>query len=160
MAQVHRELRQVAQRYLSRERRAHTLQPTELVNEAFARLLSGVTSTVDRAHFFSLAARAMRRILVDHARRIESSKQLKPAERVTLMTDVTPGSDSVVDVLGLHQVLDRFAEISPRSAKVVELRYFGGLTNSECATVLGASDATIERDWKAARVWLRRELQR
>ncbi|MEO1368659.1 MAG: ECF-type sigma factor [Acidobacteriota bacterium] len=160
LEQVYAELRQVASRYLRRERRAHTLHPTELVNEALVRLLGIDAEVSDRAHFFSLAARAMRRVLVDYSRRLQADKRPSSKARQTLVSDLAVSADTGVDVLVLHQALDRFARISPRAAKVVEMRYFAGLTNAECALVLGSSVATVERDWHTARVWLLRELRR
>ena len=159
LPRVYDELRRLADAYLRRERAGHTLQPTELVNEAFLRLLGTEVEVLDRTHFFALAARAMRRILVDHARRQRAGKRIAPEDRVTLVTEVdaTPGAE--VDVLDLNRALERFAEIAPRPAQLVELRYFGGLTLPEAAEVLGVARATAARDWKAARVWLIRELQ-
>ena len=158
LPRVYDELRRLADSYLRRERSGHTLQATELVNEAFLRLLGAGIEALDRTHFFALAARAMRRILVDHARRQRAGKRIAPEDRVTLVTDVdvTPGGE--VDVLDLHRALEKFAEIAPRPARLVELRYFGGLTLPEAAQVLGASRATVARDWNAARVWLSGEL--
>lgn len=158
LPRVYDELRRLAETYLRRERGGHTLQPTELVNEAFLRLLGTDVEAVDRTHFFALAARAMRRILVDHARRLQAGKRFAPEDRVTLGTRGTPAAGSEVDVLDLHRALERFARIAPRPAQLVELRYFGGLTNPEAAEVLEVSKATVERDWKSARVWLYQEL--
>ncbi len=170
LPRVYDELRGLASTYLRRERASHTLQPTALVNEAFIRLIGTDVEAVDRTHFFALAARSMRRILVDHGRRLQANKRIGPADRITLDTRVTPLAEtslavtpltqSEIDVLDLHRALERFAEIAPRPAHLVELRYFGGLTNREAAEVLETSVATVERDWKAARAWLRRELER
>ena len=158
LPRVYDELRRLADSYLRRERAGHTLQPTELVNEAFLRLLGTEVEAVDRTHFFALAARSMRRILVDHARRQQAGKRIPPDERVTLVTEVDATPTPEVDLLDLHRALERFAEIAPRPAQLVELRYFGGLTNPEAAEVLEVSKATVERDWKSARVWLYQEL--
>ena len=160
LPRVYDELRGIASGYLRRERAGHTLQPTALVNEAFIRLLGTDVKASDRAHFFALAARSMRRILVDHGRRLQADKRIGPSDRITLDTRVTPLAGPEVDVLDLNRALERFAEIAPRPAQLVELRYFGGLTNREAAVVLETSVATVERDWKAARVWLRHRLQR
>ena len=165
LPRVYDELRGLASTYLRRERAGHTLQPTALVNEAFIRLIGTDVKAADRTHFFALAARSMRRILVDHGRRLQADKRIGPADRITLDTRVTPLAEipltgPEIDVLDLHRALERFAEIAPRPAELVELRYFGGLTNREAAVVLETSVATVERDWKAARAWLRRELQR
>ncbi len=153
------ELRRIAGSYLSRERTGHTLQPTELVNEAFLRLIGTGVEPSDRNHFFALAARSMRRILVDHARRHQAGKRFAPEARVTLGAEMGSTPREEVDVIALHQALERFAEVAPRPAQLVEMRYFGGLTNPEAAEVLEVSLATVERDWKAARLWLRRQLE-
>ncbi len=159
VAVVYDELRRLAGRQLRRERIDHTLQPTSLVNEAFLRLLGG--SSVhpnDRVHFFALAARTMRQVLVDHARRRAAGKRIiaEPLEGQA-EPGVAPASS---DVLALHQALERLAVLDPRQAQVVELRHFGGLENQEIAAVLGISLATVERDWRIARLWLHRELSR
>ncbi|MEM7585806.1 MAG: ECF-type sigma factor [Acidobacteriota bacterium] len=156
---VYDELRGLAGSYLRKEREGHTLQPTELVNEALLRLLGADVEALDRTHFFALAAKSMRRILIDHARRLQAGKRFAPEDRVTLVTEIAPIVKGRVDVLDLHQALERFSEIAPRPSQLVELRYFAGLTNAEAAVVLGVSRPTVERDWKAARVWLRQELQ-
>ena len=158
LPQIYSELRRLAAGYLRRERRDHTLQPTELVNEAFVRLLGGQVEVVDRSHFFALAARTMRRILVDHARRLRTNKKLDAAQRVTLLTELTPGESVGIEILELHEALEQLQRVAPRSARLVELRYFGGLTTAEAGQVLEISVATAERDWKTARVWLRQEL--
>ncbi len=160
LPRVYDELRRLANSYLRRERPGHTLQPTELVNEAFLRLIDNDLEALDRAHFFALAARAMRRVLVDHARRLQANKRFAPEDRVTLLTRILSAKDESVDLLDIHHALERYIEIAPRPAELVELRYFGGLTNPEAAEVLGVSLGTIERDWRLARVWLRRELAR
>ncbi|MCB1054136.1 MAG: sigma-70 family RNA polymerase sigma factor [Acidobacteria bacterium] len=156
--QLYQELRKQARFFLLRERQGHTLQPTELVNEALLRLLGSDVQAADRTHFFALAARAMRRILVDHARRKNASKRLGPDELTVIETGILPVSEPAVDVAALNDALDRLATVAPRPARLVELRYFGGLTNREAADVLDVSVATAERDWKTARTWLRREL--
>ena len=156
--QVYDQLRQLAGAYLSVERPGHTLQPTALVNEALLRLLGNDAHPADRNHFFSLAARTMRRILVDHARAKNAEKRPHPAARVTLDPDQTPDTDTAFEVLDLHNALENFARLAPRQAQLVELRYFGGLSNREAAEVLGISAATADRDAKTARVWLRRAL--
>ncbi len=160
LPRVYDELRRLADAYLRRERAGHTLQPTELVNEAFLRLLGTDVEAADRGHFFALAARSMRRILVDHARRQRAGKRIASEDRVTLLTAVDAASDTEVDVLDLNRALERFAEIAPRPAQLVELRAFGGLTLPEAAAVLEVSRATVARDWQAARVWLIAELER
>lgn len=160
LPRLHGELRKVAAAYLSRERAGHTLQPTALINEAFVRLLGSEVLPSDRQHFFSLAARLMRRVLVDHARRYRAGRRFAPADRLTLDPALFEIEREPVDVLDLHRALESFAEVSPRAARLVELRYFGGLTLDEIAGLLEISPATAARDWGAARVWLRRELSR
>ena len=160
LPRVYDELRRLASGYLRRERSDHTLQATELVNEAFVRLIDTDLEALDRTHFFALAAQAMRRVLVDHARRQQADKRFSPKDRVTLLSRVSLIKGEDVDLLDLHRVLERYAQIAPRPAQLVELRYFGGLTNPEAAEVLEVSLGTVERDWRLARVWLRRELAR
>jgi RNA polymerase sigma factor (TIGR02999 family) len=156
---VYDELRSLAGSFLRRERPGHTLQPTALVHEAYFRLTGRSEATVrDRAHFFAVAAQAMRRILVDHARRQRAAKRIGAQDRVPLDDAMPLSVDPEVDLLGLHEALTDLAEINARQAKVVELRYFGGLTSEETAEVTGVSLATVERDWHAARLWLRRRL--
>jgi RNA polymerase sigma factor (TIGR02999 family) len=153
---VYGELRVLAARYLRSERGGHTLQPTSLVNEAFVRLLGPArVRPQDRTHFFALAARTMRRVLVDHARRRQAEKRPAPEDRLTLVTAVA-GSTAApeIDLLALHEALERLAAIHPRQARLVELRYFGGLSNREAAEALEVSLATVERDWQVARLWL------
>ncbi len=160
MPLVYSELRQLATSYLRKERAGHTLQPTALVHEVYVRLLGDASVEVkDKAHFFTLAARSMRRILVDHARRQRAEKRPAQKDRVALEDSPEPSAEADVDVLALHEALELLHEIEPRQAKLVELRYFGGLTNSEAKEVLGVSLATVERDWKVARLWLQRRLE-
>ena len=160
LPQVYEELRRLADSYLRRERPHHTLQPTELVNEAFLRLFGSEMSVADRVHFFALAAQVMRRILVDHARRQSAGKRFAPRDRVTLDTSAAIESGTSVDVLDLHRALERFSEFAPRPARLLELRFFGGLTLNEAAEVADVSRATAARDWEAARIWLAGELNR
>lgn len=160
MALVYGELRRVAEAYMRRERQDHTLQPTALVNEAFVRLVQGApVEWSDRAHFFRLAARAMRRILTDHARGVNAAKRgaggKQPLDESQLLTR---GID--LDVLALDEVLQRLAALDPRQAQVVELRFFGGLTVEEAAAALGISGVTVKREWRSAKAWLKRELDR
>jgi RNA polymerase sigma factor (TIGR02999 family) len=140
---------------LKSERAGHTLQPTSLVNEAFVRLLGPArVRPQDRTHFFALAARTMRRVLVDHARRRQAEKRPSPDDRLTLQTGLAGGVEPEIDLLDLHEALERLAGIHPRQARLVELRYFGGLSSREAALSLEASLATAERDWQVARLWL------
>lgn len=157
---VYDELRTLAASYLRKERRGHTLQPTALVHEVFVRLVG--SETVDarnRAHFFAIAARAMRRVLVDHARRQQANKRIAAGEKISLDDAPEISTEPGLDVLMVHEALEKFREVNERQAQLVELRYFGGLTNAEAAEVLGVSEGTIERDWKIARIWLHRKMQ-
>ncbi len=156
---VYDELRALAGGFLRRERAGHTLQPTDLVHEAYFRLTGRTLASVrDRAHFFAVAAQAMRRILIDHARRQQAARRIGAHDRVFLDDVPFVAVDPDFDLLALHQALTDLAEINPRQARVVELRYFGGLSNDESAEALEISVATVERDWHAARLWLRRQL--
>lgn len=156
---VYDELRRRAGAQMRRERSGHTLQPTALVHEAYIKLVGqkGV-SFRDRAHFFGLAARAMREVLVDHARRRGRARHggrdvRVPIEAVTVSVEA-PG----VDLIALDLALSRLAALDSRQSRLVELRVFGGLTIEESAEVLGCSHATVSRDWKHAEAWLHREL--
>jgi len=152
---VYPELRAIAQRQLGGERRAHTLQATALVNEAYLRL-SGLDRIEwrDRVHFVHMAARVMREVLVDHARRRSASKR-DGGERVSLTgLDLPAGDDGGIDVAALDGALDALERLDPDKARIVELRYFGGLTIEETAEALGLSPATIKRHWQVARTWL------
>jgi len=155
-AVVHPQLRQIAARFLNHERIDHTLEPNALVNELCLRLMGGGAITYqDRAHFFAIAAQTMRRILIDHARARVADKRGGVQQRVT-MTAVE-GFNPVAyseDVLALDQVLTKLESADPRAARVVELRFFGGLSEDEVAEALGVSVITVKRDWKVARAWL------
>ena len=156
---VYSELRAQAARYLRRERRDHTLQPTALVHEAYLRLIGQTrVSWQNRAHFFGLAAEMMRRILVDYARKHHAAKRSGAAVRVAWDDRVgaTPPLDC--ELLLLDQALAELAARDPRQARVVELRYFGGLSEQETAEVLTVSRATVTRDWLVARAWLFRRM--
>ena len=152
------ELRALAAGYLRGERESHTLQPTALVHEAFLRLVDQRTATwQNRAHFFGIAAQAMRRILADHARRRLAAKR-GGGQLVTLGDDVPLPGGSGADVVRVDEALDRLAAQDERQARVVEMRFFAGLTIEETAEVLGVSPMTVKRDWMVARAWLQREL--
>jgi len=154
---VYAELRELAARLLRNERPDHTLQPTALVHEAYLRLVDQRVGTWEnRAHFLGIAAQAMRRILVDHARRRGTAK--RRGARVTLDDAVAPPTGPSVDLLEIDAALGRLAGLDARQARVVELRFFGGLTLEETAAVLGVGPATVKRDWTVARAWLHREL--
>lgn len=157
---VHAELRRLARRAMRRERPEHTLQTTALVNEAYLRLVSAShVNWQNRAHFFALSARLMRRILVDAVRGQRSLKRGGGARRVELGDDAAPPGSGRRDLVALDEALDALAAIDPRKAKVVELRYFGGLTAEESAEALGVSRITVEREWRVAKLWLARELK-
>ena len=156
---VYDEFRHLAAGYLRHERPDHTLQPTALVHEAYLKLID--QRRVDwkgRTHFFAVAAEAMRRILIDHARRHKRLKRGGARQRITLDDAVALSPDRDEDLIALDEALERLAGSDPRQAKVVELRFFGGLTVQEAAKVLGVSKRTVEGDWTFARAWLKREL--
>jgi RNA polymerase sigma factor (TIGR02999 family) len=156
---VYEELRGLASHYLRNERHGHTLQPTALVHEAYVKLMGKTSAQVkDRSHFFAVAAQAMRRVLVDHARRHSAGKRFGAQDKVALEDSPEPAFQPDTDVLALHEALEMLQEVNPRQAKLVELRYFGGLTNNEAAEVLEVSVGTVERDWQVARLWLHRRL--
>jgi RNA polymerase sigma factor (TIGR02999 family) len=159
MPVVYGELRKIADGYLRRERAGHTLQPTALVNEAWLRLVkTDDPSFAHRSQFFALAAQMMRRILVDHARAVNADKRGGDAIKTSL--DAVPGvSSQTVELIALHEALEQLAAASPRQARVIELRYFGGLGVEEMAGVLGVSAATVSRDQKTAEAWLGMAMQ-
>ncbi|MEO5821405.1 MAG: sigma-70 family RNA polymerase sigma factor [Vicinamibacteraceae bacterium] len=157
---VYDELRRLAAHYLRRERRDHTLQPTALVHEAYLRLAAqDRVQWRNRAHFMGVAAQLMRRVLVDHARANHAQKRGGHDTRVSI-DDVDPGSDAPsADIFALDEALTRLAGLDPRQARIVELRYFGGLTVEEVGELMTLSTATIKREWQMARAWIHRELQ-
>ena len=157
---VYSELRHQAARYLRRERQNHTLQPTALVNEAFLKLVEQRNvHWQNRAHFFGVAAQAMRRILIDHARSQRRIKRGGANPRVTLDEAVIAAESRSVDLLALDEALTRLAGLDARQARVVELRFFGGLSVEETAEVMKVSPATIKREWSMAKAWLHAELR-
>ncbi len=164
MPLVYEELRRLARAYMARETPGHTLQPTALVNEAYLRLVDGSRiSWHGRAHFVAVGARVMRRLLIDHARQRSRHKRGGKWHRVTFgeMLPHLEQRDADLDqLLAMNEALDRLAELDPRQARVVELRYFAGMTVPEVAQLLGVSQRTVEGDWTHARAWLRRELSR
>ena len=156
---VYEELRQQAARYLRRERPNHSLQATALINEAFLRLIDVKdVEWQSRAHFFAIAAKLMRRILVDHARRRDAEKRGGPQFCLTLDEGLAWTNQPDVDLLAIDEALDKLAIIDEQQARVVELRFFSGLTVEETATALGISPKTVKRDWSVARAWLKREI--
>jgi RNA polymerase sigma factor (TIGR02999 family) len=158
--QVYAELRRLAYRYMGRERGGHTLQATGLVHEAYLRLAGQDGLEIeDRGHFLAIAANTMRRILVEHARARGRLKRGGDRARVTLEDESgLVGPKAPVDLERLDAVLERLAALDPRQARIVELRFFGGLTVEETAAALGISPATVKREWVTARAFLRREL--
>ena len=156
---VYEELRQIARGQLSRERRNHTLQATALLHEAWMKLgdMEGAQPK-DRAHFMAIAARTMRQILVDHARRKKAGKRGEGWDRVTLNIALDQLEKDELDLVALDEALQQLAEQDPRKARVVELRFFAGLSVAEVAEVLGVSTRTVEGDWFMARAWLRKTL--
>lgn len=156
---VYDDLRAVATAYMQQERSDHTLQPTAVINEAFLRLIGlKSVSWKDRGHFIAVAARAMRRILVDHARGRARDKRGGDHERVPFNEHLRWSQDRGVDLLSLDEALGKLATIKPQHARIVELRFFGGLTIEESAKVLGISSSSVEREWRSAKAWLYREL--
>jgi RNA polymerase sigma factor (TIGR02999 family) len=157
---VEAELRRLARIYMARERRGHTLQATALVNELFVRLVDAKgLRWQDRSHFLGISARLMRRVLVDHARARGYQKRGGGAERVTFTDALAIAQEPALDVLDLDRALEALAAVDARKAKVVELRFFGGLSVEETADVLHMSNDTIKRDWRLAKLWLLRELE-
>jgi RNA polymerase sigma factor (TIGR02999 family) len=160
---VYDELRRLARRALSRERRDHTLQPTALVHEAFVRLVPQQGKEwQNREHFFAVCARLMRQVLVDHARRRKARKRGSGEVRVALeeaQVAARAAAAPEVDLLNLDRVLDELEAIDPRRARVVEMRYFAGMTVPEIGLVLGCPEWDVKKDWKLAKVWLARQLR-
>jgi RNA polymerase sigma factor (TIGR02999 family) len=161
---VYAELRRQAARAMRRERAGHTLEPTALVHEAYLQLAGQQRAAWhNRVHFLGVAAHLMRRILVDHARARHAEKRGGGAVLLTLDDadgpNAAPAREADVEVLALHEALERLAALDPEQARLVELRYFGGLTIEETAEALAVSPATVKREWAIARSWLRRELR-
>jgi RNA polymerase sigma factor (TIGR02999 family) len=159
MPEVYAELRRVAAAYLRRERPGYTLQPTALVNEAYVRLAGQHPRFQNRAHFCAIAANAMRQILVERARARNARKRGGGAARITLDEGLAPAPTPTVDLPALDEALTRLAGLDPQQARIVELRFFGGLSVEETAEALGVSPATVKRHWSVARAWLARELE-
>jgi RNA polymerase sigma-70 factor, ECF subfamily len=157
-AAAYGELRKLAARCLRRERPGHTLQPTALVNEAFLKLAANTRAQWrDRAQFYGVAARLMRRILVDYARKRGAGKR-GGGHQVTLEENLVLRDEHLEEVLGVDEVLERLEALDPRQGRIVELRFFSGLTAEEIAEVLGISTPTVKREWSSAKAWLHREL--
>lgn len=157
--EVYEELRRLAGSYMRKEREGHTLQATALANEAYLRLADQTkVKWRGRAQFLAIAARAMRQILVDHARRHGAEKRGGDLARVTLSDTAATFGQPVLDLLALEEALTSLGALDERKARVVELRFFAGLTSKEAAEALGVSETTVEDDWALARAWLRRRL--
>jgi RNA polymerase sigma factor (TIGR02999 family) len=158
---VYEELRRLAKYYMRRERQGHTLQTSALVNEAYTRLLDYKKMRwQDRAHFFAVAAQAMRRILVEHARSHARQKRGGGAIKVSLDEVAMMADNQAAEMMALDAALTSLAAFDPRKSQIVELRYFGGLSIEETAEVLGISVVTVKRDWSTAKLWLHREISR
>lgn len=158
---VYADLHRQAVNAMRRENEWHTLQPTALVHEAYLRLVDQRQPWRNRGQFFGIAAQVMRRILIDHARERQAEKRGAGMRQITLSAvdaQPAPDGDAEVDVVALHEALDRLAALDADQARLVELRYFGGLTIEETGETLGVSPATVKREWATARAWLKREL--
>ena len=159
MPVVYDELRRLARSLLARERGGHTLQPTALVGEAYLRLVDQRrVNWQNRSHFYGIAARMMRRVLIDHARAHATVKRGGAAIRLSLDDVQVPVEERAASFVALDEALDRLAELDARKCRVVEMRFFAGMTDEEIAEVLGVTTRTVLRDWKKARLWLYREL--
>lgn len=158
MPLVYDELRRLAQRYMRNERREHTLQATALVNEAYIRLVDMKVSWQDRAHFFAVAARLMRRLLVDHARAQHRVKRESGGPKISLDDAAEVSARPASDLVALDEALTQLAEFDPRKTEIIELHFFGGLSNEEVAEALGISRATVQRELRLAKAWLNHEL--
>lgn len=157
---IYGELRRIANVQMSRERRGHTLQATAIVHEAYMRMAGGQqVDWQDRAHFFAFAARTMRQVLLDYARQRRAGKRGgEAAHKVDLDSELLVGDDRLEDVIALDDLLNRLAAMDPDQARIVELRFFGGLNVEETAEAMGVSPRTVKREWQMARAWLDREL--
>ena len=157
---VYQELRRLAAAYIRRERPGYTLQPTALVNEAYLRLLKDDPARwQNRAHFCAIAAHSMRQILIERARARDAQKRGGARARVTLDEALVAGGERSIDLVALDEALRRLAAVDPEQARLVELRFFGGLTVEETAEAMNVSPATVKRHWTVARAWLARELK-
>lgn len=156
---IYDELHRIARRYMRRERGEHTLQTTALVNEAYLKLIDWKTASWEnRAHFFGVSATLMRRILIDFARRRPRSDKNTPVQQISIENAQLVSDEQNADILALDAALTKLAGFDERKARIVELRFFGGLTVEETATVLNLSEITIIREWNKAKAWLYREL--
>jgi RNA polymerase sigma factor (TIGR02999 family) len=157
---VYDELRRLADRYLRRERSDHTLQATALVNEAYLRLVDQNVPWQNRAHFFGVAAEMMRRILVDHARSHQAQKRGSGGVKLSLDEAINMSDERAADMIALDDALTALAEFDPQKSRIVELRFFAGLSIEETAQVLGIGTATVIRQWKVAKAWLYHEVSK
>ena len=158
MPLVNAELRRLAAHYMRRERPGHTLQTSALVNEAYLRLIDQKSvNWQSRAHFFGIAAQLIRQILIDHARKRQSAKR-GGAQQVSLGETAVVSRERSIELLALDEALDRLAAFDPRKARIVELRFFGGLNLDETAEVMGISSPTVQREWRSAKAWLHHSL--
>ena len=155
---VYAELHRLAKAYMRRERPEHTLQPTELINEAYLRLAHEHIDWNSRQHFIGIAANVMRRVLVDHARAHNAEQRGGGLQRVEMQDELAISPERLEEVALLDEALKNLEKQNPRQAKVVELRYFGGLSVEEIASLLSVSPRSVKRDWSLARIWLFREL--
>lgn len=161
LTRVYDELKRRARSLMARERGGHTLQPTALVHEAFLKLGDGSEiEWQDRSHFYGIISRMMRQILVDHARTRNAAKRGSAPIRLSLDDVVLSAADRAGSIIAIDEALDRLEKLDPRQANIVEMRFFGGLSNSEIAENLKVSERTIVREWQSARLWLYREMSR
>lgn len=159
MPLVYDQLRRIAHRYVQRERDGHTLQTSALINEAYLRLADQEVAWQNRSHFFAVTARVMRHILIDHARRRRYAKHGGEARQVPIEEASAMSLERAAELIALEEALDELAKLDQRKSRVVELRYFGGLSLEETAEVLEISLMTVRRDWRAAKAWLYRQLK-
>ena len=157
---VYEELRRLARSYMRRERPDHTLQSTALVHEAYVRMVDQRVEWKSRFHFYAIAAQMMRRILVDHAKQRKSAKRGAGIRPITLEEPLLIAQSDSLDIVALNDALSALGDIEPQRARIVELRFFGGLSNEETAELLDISTATVQRQWAGARAWLYHELNR
>ena len=152
---VYDELRRMAGAYMHRERQAHSLQATELVHEAYMRLVGSTPAQPqNRAHFFAIAAHSMRQVLMDHARKRGAGKRGSNGRRVELEDKLLVSNENLDDVIAIDEALEKLALIDPNQCRLIELRFFAGLSVEECAEVMGLSESTVKREWRSAKAWL------
>jgi RNA polymerase sigma-70 factor, ECF subfamily len=156
---IYDNLRQIAKRYMVGEKKDHTLSPTALVHEAYLRLFGSEISWQDKAHFLAIAAREMRRILVDYARSTNRQKRGGKCQKVELFDFDHPVENVAISILAIDEVLGRLRALDERKAEIIDLTVFGGLTAVEAAKVIGVSEVTIRREWRMAKAWLQHELR-